>query len=243
MKWFFLYVLLAFIFPLAGKSQATPAQPATQPMNLPKDAPVDVSIEDAKSGNPLNNEIIVFKGRANSTEFQGLSDSTGKFMLRLPSGDTYDIYILGFQDSTSYNVLTIPALKPNQFYKAPFKVDIQFQAPKSFVLQNCNFETSKATLEPDAYSVLDELVDYLNRKQDEKVEIDGYTDNVGKAADNLILSQNRANTVRAYLLTKGIAPDRVTAQGFGMSNPVDDNNTAEGRAENRRIEVKTLDND
>jgi hypothetical protein len=80
----------------------------------PKDAQVNVSIEDAKSGKVLSNEIIVFKSSVNSTEYQGLSDSTGKFSLHLPTGANYEIFILGFQDSTSYNILEIPALKnPN----------------------------------------------------------------------------------------------------------------------------------
>jgi outer membrane protein OmpA-like peptidoglycan-associated protein len=164
--------------------------------------------------------------------------------LRLPFGDQYDYFILGFHDSLESNVLDIPALKPNQFYKGTFTtINIQFTPPASFVLEGCNFETGKATLNDDSYTVLDQLVAYLTRRQEDKVEISGYTDNVGKAADNQILSQNRANTVRAYLLMKGISPDRVTAVGYGMSNPIDDNSTAEGRANNRRIEVKTLSND
>ena len=57
----------------------------------------------------------------------------------------------------------------------------------------------------------------------------------------MILSQDRANTVRAYLLTKGISPDRVTAKGYGLTMPIDDNKTAEGRANNRRTEVKIGD--
>ena len=212
----------------------------SQPMNLPKDAPVDVSIADAKSGNMLNHEIVIFRSKINSREYQGLSDSVGKFSLRLPAGDKYEIFILGFNDSTSYNMLDIPALKGNQFYKNPFKVDIQFEAPKSFVLDNCTFESGKATLKPEAYAVLDDLVDYLNRKDDERIEIGGHTDNVGKAEANMILSNNRANTVRAYLLTKGIAPERVTAKGYGMTVPVDDNVDEEGRQANRRTEVKIL---
>ena len=209
-------------------------------MNLPKDAPVDVSIADAKSGNMLNHEIVIFRSKINSREYQGLSDSVGKFSLRLPAGDKYEIFILGFNDSTSYNVLDIPALKGNQFYKNPFKVDIQFEAPKSFVLDNCTFESGKATLKPEAYAVLDDLVDYLNRKDDERIEIGGHTDNVGKAEANMILSTNRANTVRAYLLTKGIVPERVTAKGYGMTVPVDENVDEEGRQANRRTEVKIL---
>ncbi len=214
--------------------------PAAQVMNLPKDAAVDVTIADAKSGTMLSNEIVVFRSRANGTEFQGLSNPEGKFTLRLPSGAKYEIFILGFKDSTSYNTLDIPALKSNQFYKNAFKVDIQFEAPKGFVLDNCTFETGKAELKPEAYAVVDELADYLKRKDDERIEVGGHTDNVGKADANMTLSNNRANTVRAYLLMKGIAPDRVTAKGYGMTMPIAENDTAEGRSLNRRTEVKIL---
>ena len=163
MKQRYYFLLMTLVMPVLVFAQATPAAP----MNLPKDAPVNVTIADAKTGNLLSSEIVVFKSRANGTEFQGLSDSTGKFSLRLPNGSKYDIYILGFHDSTSYNVLDIPALKDNQYYKNPFNVDIQFEAPKSFVLDNCTFETGKATLQPEAYKVVDELVEYLKRKEDE----------------------------------------------------------------------------
>lgn len=232
-KGFYLLLLLALSF--AGFAQVPPAD-----LNLPKDAPVDVTIADAKTGRMLNNEIVVFRSLANGREYQGLSDSLGKFSLRLPSGSKYEIFILGFSDSTSYNILDIKALQGNQYYKNPFKVNIQFEPPKSFVLDNCTFETGKAELKPEAYSVLDELVEYLKRKDDERVEIGGHTDNVGKADANMVLSQNRANTVRAYLLMKGIAPERVTAQGYGLTQPVAENDTAEGRALNRRTEVKIL---
>ena len=234
MKKTFIYLAITFFMPAFIFAQGT------QPMNLPKDAPVNVSIADAKSGNMLNHEIVIFRSKLNSREYQGLSDSLGKFSLRLPAGDKYEIFILGFNDSTSYNVLDIPALKGNQFYKNPFAVDIQFEAPKSFVLDNCTFESGKATLKPEAYTVLDELVEYLNRKDDEKIEIGGHTDNVGKPEANMTLSTNRANTVRAYLLTKGISSDRVTSKGYGLTMPIADNDDEEGRQMNRRTEVKIL---
>jgi OmpA-OmpF porin, OOP family len=230
-----LYTFLLLVLPIAGFAQQPPAD-----LNLPKDATVDVTIADAKSGKMLNNEIVVFRSLLNGREYQGLSDSVGKFSLRLPTGAKYEIFILGFSDSTSYNFLDIKALQGNQFYKKPFKVDIQFEAPKSFVLDNCTFETGKAELKPEAYTVLDELVEYLKRKDDERIEVGGHTDDVGKADANMILSQNRANTVRAYLLMKGVAPERVTAQGYGLTQPVAENDTAEGRALNRRTEVKIL---
>ncbi len=235
MKKFYYYCSIIFFLPLFSLAQQT------EPMNLPKDAPVDVTIADAKSGQMLNHEIVIFRSKLNGREYQGLSDSSGRFSLRLPAGDRFEIFILGFNDSTSYNVLDIPALKGNQFYKNGFKVDIQFEAPKSFVLDNCTFESGKATLKPEAYTVLDDLVDYLKRKEDERIEVGGHTDNVGKAEANMILSTNRAETVRQYLLSKGIAVERVMAKGYGLTVPIAENDDEEGRQMNRRTEVKILE--
>ncbi len=227
-----LKLLLVVILPFSAISQV-------QNASIPKDAPIDVTVHDFKN-NLRSNELIVFKSKANEKEYQGITDDNGKFSLRLPAGDTYEIFILGFKDSTSYNFLDIPATKGNAYYKNPFKVDIQFQPSKTFVLQDCNFETGKANLEPDSYAVLDELVAYLVRKDDERIEIGGHTDNVGKPAANLKLSLERAQAVMDYLIAKNIDPSRLTAKGYGMTVPIDDNKTEEGRAQNRRTEVKIL---
>jgi len=211
-----------------------------QNANIPKDAPVNVSMTDFKN-NILEHEIVIFRSLTNGREYQGLTDSTGRFSTRLPAGDKYEIFILGFKDSTSYNVLDIPATTGNAYYKNPFKVDIQFLPAKSFVLEDCNFETGKADLRPESFTVLDELVAYMVRKEDERIEIGGHTDNVGTAKSNLILSQNRANSVRNYLISKGIDETRVTSKGYGFSVPVAENTSAAGRALNRRTEVKILE--
>lgn len=205
-----------------------------------KDAPVDVSITDFKN-NPLVHEIVVFRSQLTQKEYQGMSQETGKFSLRLPAGDKYEIFILGFKDSTSYNVLDIPALPPNASYKKPQVIDIQFRPAKTFVLDDVNYETGKAELTPESFPVLDELVAYLNRREEERIEIGGHTDNVGKAASNIILSMDRAKSVMAYLITKGIDSNRLTAKGYGMSEPIVSNDTKEGKAMNRRTEVKILD--
>ncbi len=236
MKLKLLYAFLTFLVPYMAFSQSGNVQNA----NIPKDAPVDVSMTDFKN-NILPHEIVIFRSFLNGREYQGLTDSTGKFSTRLPAGDKYEIFILGFKDSTSYIVLDIPPLTGNAYYKKPFKVDIQFLPAKSFVLEDCNFETGKAELKPESYAVLDELVAYLVRKEDERIELGGHTDNVGSAKSNLILSEARANTVRAYVIMKGIDPLRVTAKGYGFTVPVASNATAEGRAQNRRTEVKILE--
>lgn len=228
-------ILFMLCLPVLAFSQNGTVQNAA----IPKDAPVNVKMTDFKN-NVLNNEIVVFKSKANGKEYEGLTDSIGKFSTRLPVGDIYEIYVLGFKDSTSYNALDIPATKGNAYYKNPFEVNIQHLAAKSFVLNDCNFETGKANLKPESFAVLDELVAYMVRKDDEKIEIGGHTDNVGTAKKNLVLSEARANTVRAYLLTKGIDPARVTAKGYGFSVPVASNKRPEGRAQNRRTEVKIM---
>ena len=237
MKQKLIFSLIVFLMPFFAFCQGGTVQDAS----IPKDAPVNVSMTDFK-GNILPREIVIFRSNLNGREYQGLTDTTGKFSTRLPAGDKYEIFILGFKDSTSYIFLDIPALQGKAYYKNPFKVDIQFLPAKSFVLEDCNFETGKADLEEDSYKVLDELVAYLNRKDDERIELQGHTDNVGSAKSNLILSEARANTVRTYLLAKGIDPNRVTAKGYGLTVPVSSNKTEEGRAQNRRTEVKILDN-
>ena len=207
---------------------------------LPKDAPIDVTVTDFKL-HPLPNEIMVFKSRKNQSEFQNQTNDLGQFSIRLPAGDVYQIYILGFKDSTTIDSLVIPGLGPldgKKYYKKPFVVAYKFLPSKSFILENCNFDNGKATLQDSA--VLNELVAYLVRKDDEKIEIGGHTDIVGSAASNLKLSEDRAKTVRDYLIREGIDPARVTAKGYGMTKPIADNKTEMGRAENRRTEVTIL---
>lgn len=228
--------IFTFLFPTLLAAQNGPVQNAS----IPKDAPVDVTVTDFKN-NLLPQEIIIFKSKASNREYQGITGERGKFSTRLPAGDTYEIFILGFKDSTSYNILDIPAPQGNAYYKKPFVVDIQFLPAKTFVLDNCTFETGKATLQPEAFAVLDELVAYLNRKDDQRIEIGGHTDNVGKAASNLKLSMDRATAVMDYLVSKGINPARLEAKGYGMTEPIEENTTADGRAQNRRTEVKVLE--
>lgn len=233
-------ILFILIICLNAAFTGNAQQTITQNATIPKDAPVDVDVTDFKN-NVMPNEIIIFKSKVNTREYQGITNESGKFSVRLPAGDVYEIFILGFKDSTSYNFLDIPATQGNAYYKEPFKVEIQFQPSKTFILQDCNFETGKATLEPESFAVIDELVAYLTRKVDERIEIGGHTDNVGSAAANLALSRDRATSVMNYLVSKGIDPARLEAKGYGMSVPVESNKTEEGRAQNRRTEVKVLE--
>lgn len=111
---------------------------------------------------------------------------------------------------------------------------------QQFVLQGVTFESGSAALTPDSYPVLDEVVRSLMAYPEVRVEIQGYTDSVGKAGANLSLSQRRADAVRQYLVNAGTDPTRVRSVGFGEESPISSNATPSGRAQNRRIEFKRL---
>lgn len=115
------------------------------------------------------------------------------------------------------------------------------QLAERTTLKGIKFKTAKAIIDPSSYAILDSVVEALKAHPEMKVEIQGYTDNTGKAASNMKLSQARAMAVQAYLVKKGIAPKRLSAKGYGPANPVAPNTTEQGRAENRRIEFKVLE--
>ena len=108
------------------------------------------------------------------------------------------------------------------------------------VLKNIFFDVNKFELKSESQVELDKLVQLLNENPTIKIEISGHTDNVGKPADNLLLSNNRAKAVVNYLVNKKVPAQRLTFKGYGETKPVGDNKTDEGRAMNRRTEVKVV---
>ncbi len=99
------------------------------------------------------------------------------------------------------------------------------------------FETAKFAVLPAATLRLDQVAQVLAGERNANITVMGYTDSKGSDSDNQRLSENRANSVRNYLVQKGVAQDRITAQGLGESNPVAPNDTETGRANNRRVEI------
>lgn len=104
------------------------------------------------------------------------------------------------------------------------------------------FDTGSSSLAPGAYSRLDQLADSLGRYPDTDVIVKGHTDGAGTEASNLTLSEQRADSVRRYLIGKGVSPARVTSVGFGESMPLATNSTPEGRLQNRRVEIEVRPN-
>lgn len=100
------------------------------------------------------------------------------------------------------------------------------------------FDTGSDKIKAESLPKLDELVVIVKRYPGLKITVEGHTDNVGSAASNLKLSQDRVNSVKNYLISKGIEANRITATGYGETKPIATNDTPEGRAQNRRVEIK-----
>ncbi|MFZ2633712.1 MAG: OmpA family protein [Desulfosalsimonadaceae bacterium] len=109
-----------------------------------------------------------------------------------------------------------------------------------WVVEGVLFDTDKVNIKSQYVQELDDVVTVMNNNPGLRFEIQGHTDNVGSAAYNQKLSEKRAWAVKSYLLKKGISKDRLTSKGFGFNNPAATNNSVEGRALNRRVEIKPL---
>lgn len=110
-------------------------------------------------------------------------------------------------------------------------------APQKLSLEGVNFDYDQASLRPESQSKLDEAAATLNKWGNVNVEVAGHTDSMGGDDYNMDLSQQRAEAVRTYLIGKGVAAERLTAKGYGESQPVAGNDTDEGRFKNRRVEL------
>ncbi|MCJ7459903.1 MAG: OmpA family protein [candidate division Zixibacteria bacterium] len=111
---------------------------------------------------------------------------------------------------------------------------------KPVILHGVNFEFNKSLLTSGSKTILDQVASSLIDRPDVKVEIAGHTDSKGSDAYNLKLSNARADAVMQYLISKGVKADNLTAKGYGETQPIADNKTDEGRAENRRVELRRM---
>ena len=111
----------------------------------------------------------------------------------------------------------------------------------SYVIEGVNFAHDKATLKPAAMARLDGVAAALNEQSDVRYEIRGYTDSTGSENYNQGLSERRAKSVQDYLVNKGVSASQVrSTNGFGEADPVASNANKEGRAKNRRVEIKPI---
>lgn len=188
-----------------------------------------------KKGLPSSVELIDLAAKEPLSKVQ--TDETGHYLITLPVGKDYAFNVnrkgyLFFSDNFS-----LSQSSPDSVYE--MNIGLQpIEVNASVVLNNIFFDVNKFDLKPASQIELDKLVQLLNENPSLKIEIGGHTDNAGKPADNQTLSNNRAKAVVNYLTSKGVAAARLVAKGYGETKPVTDNTTEEGRAKNRRTEMK-----
>lgn len=181
-------------------------------------------------------ELVSFVGLNDKKTYSGSTKSDGKFQILIPEGQKYMVKYKNYSTELDYNTIDVPSQEGMIMFEYTLKVE----KPKKYTLKDVFFDTGKATLKPESNKALNNLAEYLTNKKTVVIELEGHTDNVGEKDANQKLSEDRANSVRNYLLKKGIAPERVTAVGYGDTQPVASNDTPEGKQKNRRTQVKII---
>ena len=218
-----------FEFELPEKFRSAPLQALT------------VTITDQGTAQPIRARIELFEiGESDTIRFSQWADNDGKISAvtrrnvsygLMVSADGYIMYSANLEPDTSsrreLDIKMIPITNAQE---------------KVIVLQNIFFETGSAELLPTSDPELNKLLWTLRKNTEMKIEIRGHTDNEGDDKSNQVLSEARAKAVYQYLLGRGIEAERLSFKGFGETQPVADNNTPEGRKQNRRTEFKVIAN-
>ena len=191
------------------------------------------------------------KGLPSSVELGDLSnkriisklqtDETGNYLTTLPVGKDYAFNVnrkgyLFFSENFHAFQSVYRFHLSDGYSAAAHRSKCQYHSEKYFLRMN------QYELKPASQIELDDVIKLLKENPLVVIQINGYTDNVGKPADNLLLSENRAKSVVNYLKSKGIDPKRLSFKGYGEAQPVSPNTTEAGRAQNRRTELKGFEN-
>jgi flagellar motor protein MotB len=202
---------------------------------------VKAVVSDSETGLPVQAEIeLVNLSVKEQPARQETTGSDGVLLITIPAGADYafsvsrDGYLFY---SNSFN------LQESRNVYDPYLLDIALTPVKvgaEMNLYNIYFETDSFSILPESEPELLKLAEFLQNNNRLKVEVQGHTDNTGTEAGNLVLSEKRAQSVAEYLIAKGIARERLEWAGFGESKPVAENDSEEGRRQNRRTTIKIL---
>jgi outer membrane protein OmpA-like peptidoglycan-associated protein len=193
--------------------------------------------KNTNKGLPSTVELIDLASKRSISRVQ--TDETGNYLVTLPVGKDYAFNVnrrgyLFYSDNFSLKDKSPDSTYDKNIPLQPIEVNA------SIVLKNIFFDFSKYDLKPESQVELDKVVQLMQDNPTVKIQIEGHTDNVGTSADNMKLSENRAKSVVNYLVSKNISITRLTAKGFGATKPIADNKTEEGKAQNRRTELKVV---
>lgn len=196
------------------------------------------TITDIRSGWPIRANFSLVDVTNDSTIMEAQASSSGSFLLTIPTNRSYAM----FASAPNY-LYHSEHFDLSGIYSAdePYRKDIELTPIRiggTMVMRNVFYETDSYLLKDESISELNKLTELLNLNPTLTIEVGGHTDNVGSASYNLALSENRAKSVAQYLTENGIDASRITWKGYGLTKPIGDNSTEDGRAENRRTEIK-----
>jgi outer membrane protein OmpA-like peptidoglycan-associated protein len=229
------------VAPPVVKEEPKPAPvvvaPAPKPDPAKEKVLVQVKLQDEKYGKPVPGNIIIKKG--NEVVYNGVADASGLSKFYLDPG-YYAVGVTAKGYIPAEESLNLLASE-----KGTSKT-IELKQPKIekglvFKVRAINFETGSDQLTPSSYDILNNIGAMLIEYPQMVIEIAGHTDNVGDDNLNLVLSQKRADAVKAYLVNKGGNAKQITAKGYGETKPIADNTTDDGKLKNRRVEFSVLE--
>ncbi len=197
---------------------------------------LDVRVTDMDK-NISPGDKIFFVSKKTNKVYSKISDKNGKFKIKLPNGSEYQIKIKSFDQDMNYMAIDVA----DSNYDMEFELSIMYELPKTYTLKNVHFDTNKASLKSGSFKSLNELAEFMSYKETLKIELAGHTDSDGDDEANKKLSQKRAETVKNYLIKKGISAKRLVAKGYGETQPIATNLTDKGKSLNRRTEVRILE--
>jgi outer membrane protein OmpA-like peptidoglycan-associated protein/tetratricopeptide (TPR) repeat protein len=202
---------------------------------------VEGKVFDINTRDGLPSAVELIELSSGNTISRVQTDEEGNYLVTLPLGRDYAFNVnrkgyLFYSGNFPMSVRTADSTYRVDIPLQPIEINAQVE------LRNIFFETNSFELRRESHTELDKLVQLLNENPSLRIQINGHTDNIGKASDNLTLSNNRAKSVVQYLTAKGVSASRLISKGFGATKPLADNTTEEGRARNRRTELQVTAN-
>lgn len=186
---------------------------------------------NAHNGHPLEALVEIFDQTTGHSLFKSLSDKKyGDFTALLPADGIYGLSVT----QPGYLLFTAEITQPGDSILVPLQ---PIRSGSTTTLKNLFFDYDSDTILPTSHAEIERLLFFLAQNPTVKINIVGHTDNRGSDKYNLNLSSRRADSLRKALIEQGVNPDRITSEGRGSTQPVATNDTDEGRALNRRVEV------
>ena len=234
--------------PAAGDTASAPivAVPVPDPVVM-----ISGKVIDSKTGKPVE-ATIIYENLEDGEEVGSATTNptTGEYKIVLPYGQKYSMRAVSpnfIAESETVDLTDTTGLGANgkngngnkEIGNKSLKL-IPIEEGQIVRLNNIFFATGKSTLSKESYPELNRIAITMTESKTLEIELGGHTDNTGGDEFNLKLSQDRADSVREYLISKGIQPDRITSKGYGETKPVSTNDTPEGQQLNRRVEFKIL---